>query len=152
MLSVFTHTIPGPPPGAAVFAAAAAAGPPFAEAVLGAEAGVAAGVGAGIAAEGFAAGVDAGAAAAVGAAPAVPGAFTGAVEYHVCTPLCPLHAPLLLAAIEYVPSLQIPFAPDGAPAGACAPATPHIIATRPIHTSFLILFSCRVLFSEHRPS
>jgi hypothetical protein len=46
--------------------------------------------------------------------------FEAAAAYQVCTPLWPLQAPDLLGAVEYVPSLQIPVAPAGAPAGACA--------------------------------
>jgi hypothetical protein len=68
---------------------------------------------------GFAAG--AGAAAAAGAvAGFADEAFAAGAAYHVCTPLWPLQAPDLLGAVEYVPSLQIPVAPAGAPAGACA--------------------------------
>jgi hypothetical protein len=106
LLDIFTHTNPGPPPGAAVFAAAAAAGPGFFGA--GADAtGAPAGVGAPTAGAPFASAVGAGIAATEAA-------------YHVCTPLCPRQAPLFAAAVEYDPSLQIPVAPAGAPAGTCA--------------------------------
>src|ERR1017187_6763104 len=46
--------------------------------------------------------------------------FATAGAYQSFTPLCPLHAPDLLAAVLYVPSLHIPVEPEGAPAGACA--------------------------------
>lgn len=46
--------------------------------------------------------------------------FELGAEYQVCTPLWPLQAPDLLGAVEYVPSLQSPVAPAGAPDGACA--------------------------------
>jgi hypothetical protein len=136
LLDVFTHTSPGPPPGAAVFAAAAAAGPCFFAAIgAGAAAIGAAAEGAAIAGAGFAIGVGAGIAAAFEvAATGAPfdAADAGAAAYHVCTPLCPRHAPLFEAAVEYVPSLQIPFEPAGAPAGACAIAPAAPIARTPI--------------------
>jgi hypothetical protein len=44
----------------------------------------------------------------------------------------------LLAAIEYVPSLQIPVAPAGAPAGACAIELPAANSSRPAITKFVI--------------
>jgi tellurite resistance protein TerC len=101
--------------------------------VAGAAGDVAAGVGAGLAAT-DAAGAGVGAGIAAGFA-----AVAGAAAYHVCTPLCPPHAPLLLAAIEYVPSLQIPVAPAGAPAGACAIAEPAPSSTpASIHCVFVI--------------
>jgi hypothetical protein len=46
-------------------------------------------------------------------------ALGAAAAYHVFTPLCPPQAPLLLAAVLYVPSLQSPVVPAGAPAGTC---------------------------------
>ena len=133
LLDVFTQTIPGPPPGAIGFCAAASAGlnrfvaedPKQAlsrrsrrrslSSVYGVGicfgAVLAAGVGAGIAGAG-----------AAGFAGTLPQASPSFAIYQVCTPLCPRQAPSFDAAVEYVPSLQIPFVPAGAPAGACAPA------------------------------
>ena len=64
----------------------------------------------------------------------------GIAAYHVCTPLCPRHAPLFAAAVEYVPSFQIPFAPAGAPAGACAITLAAPIANPPttVQSTFVI--------------
>ncbi len=45
--------------------------------------------------------------------------------YHVCTPLCPRHAPLFDSAVEYDPSLQIPVAPAGACAKTLAAPNTH---------------------------
>jgi len=103
---VFSQTLPAPPPGfGAVEEAADGTG-----AVDGA------GVGAALAA-GAAAGVGVAAGAVAGFADE---AFAAGAAYQVCTPLWPLQAPDLLDAVEYVPSLQSPVAPAGAPAGACA--------------------------------
>jgi hypothetical protein len=43
-----------------------------------------------------------------------------AAAYHVSTPLCPLHAPCLVAVVVNVPSLHLPVTPAGAPEGAWA--------------------------------
>lgn len=48
-----------------------------------------------------------------------------AAAYHSLTPLCPWHAPFLLAAEDHEPSLQSPVVPAGAVAGACANAAPQ---------------------------
>jgi hypothetical protein len=111
LLAVFTQTNPGPPPGAAVFAAAAAAGPSF--------------FGAGADPTGAPAGT--GALMAGGALVAAAGAGIDAAgaAYHVCTPLCPRHAPLFDSAVEYDPSLQIPVAPAGACAKTLAAPNTH---------------------------
>ncbi len=126
MLAVFTQTNPGPPPGAAVFAAAAAAGPSFF-----APDAPPAGVGAGSDATGAPAGVGAPIAGTAFASGAGAGIAVAEAAYHVCTPLCPRHAPLFEAVVAYVPSLQIPFAPAGAPAGACANAVDAAITHSP---------------------
>jgi hypothetical protein len=84
LLLVFTHTIPGPPPGAAVAGMVEL----FAAGV------VAAGVAAGAA--GFMAG-----AGAPGAAAAPAGALPLSVPpYQSCTPLCPRQAPFFVAPLQ----------------------------------------------------
>jgi len=142
LLAELTHTNPLPPPGATGLAAAACAGLSFFPEVAGAAAvGAAAGVGAGLAGAAVAAGVGAGIAAGFAAAAVGAGAAAGAAAYHVCTPLCPRHAPALLAAVEYVPSLQIPFAPAGAPAGACAIALPAHTASAPASIKLIVFIA-----------
>lgn len=94
------------------FDAGAGAG---AAAALGAGAAAGAGVGAGLAAGAAAGGV---AGFAIGA-----DFFAGAAAEaanQLFTPLWPRHAPDLLDVVAYVPSLQRPVEPAGAPAGACA--------------------------------
>ena len=61
----------------------------------------------------------------VGGAAGTAGVLGAAVAdevpaYHVFTPWWPEQAPRFDAAVEYVPSLQTPVVPDGAPAGAWA--------------------------------
>jgi hypothetical protein len=147
LLDVFTQTNPGPPPGAAVRAAAAAAGPCFFAIEI--AAGAAAGVGAGIAESGTVAETGAGIATTF-AAEVAPGA-AAAATYHVCTPLCPRHAPDFEAAIEYDPSPQIPFAPAGAPPAACANALAAPIKNTPaIINIFVMQRSSKVVPFEKR--
>ena len=111
-----TQTLPAPPPGAgdpvaavvcvvAGVAAGAIAG--FAGAGVG---GVAAGIAAGA---GFATGVADVVDALVVDAAVVDAEVVDAAPYHVFTPLCPWHAPFLLAPEYQVPSLQRPVAPAG---------------------------------------
>jgi hypothetical protein len=100
---VLSQTFPAPPPGFGAVAVAADG------------TGDVAAAGAGVA---FAAGAGAGAAAGL-VADFADVVFAAGAAYQVCTPLWPLQAPDLLGAVEYVPSLQIPVAPAGAPAGAC---------------------------------
>jgi hypothetical protein len=134
LLAVFTQTNPGPPPGAAVFAAAAAAGPSFFPAGAATAAAPPPGVGACIAGTGFVSPVGAPISGA-GFVSAVGAGISGTkAAYQVCTPLCPRQAPLFAAAVEYVPSRQIPFAPAGAPAGACA----QTLAAPKTHTPAII--------------
>ena len=104
----------------------------FAAAFVG---GAGAGVGAGDGVD-FAAGVGIGAAFAAG----VFAGVAAAAANQVLTPLWPLQAPDLLAAVEYVPSLQSPVAPAGAPAGACAMQSWE--AKRPVKSAIelIILF------------
>lgn len=129
MVDRFTHTIPGPPPGAGAlavpdvpfgvaaegFAAATAGAAVAAGFAIGAGAG-AAGAGAAAAGAGFAIGAEA--AGAAFAAVAAAGAAEAA--YQSFTPWCPRQAPILLAAFVYVPSLHCPVEPAGAGPDAAA--------------------------------
>ena len=59
----------------------------------------------------------------------------GSAVYHSFTPWCPRHAPCLLAAVEYVPSLQSPVDPAGGVVWAiahCAPTSPIATAIKRI--------------------
>lgn len=135
MLDEFTHTIPGPPPGACVRAAAIAAGlcrpdpAGFAFTAVRVGAGAAA-IGALLGAGAVAIGVEGATAVFVTGVIAV-GTGAAATDfapvvappvsvYQSFTPLCPRQAPSFIAALVYVPSLQAPVDP----AGTCAIATP----------------------------
>jgi hypothetical protein len=96
-----------------------------------------------VAGAGVGAAFAAGAAAGVAAEPVAGLAaedFAAGAAYQVCTPLCPLQAPDLLGAVEYVPSLQSPVAPAGAPAGACATQTCEARIPNESAIKWIILF------------
>jgi hypothetical protein len=97
LLDVFSHTIPGPPPGARVLAAAFDVEEAV-FAVVAAAAGAAAAVV--FAALVAAAGASAVVVVAALVAAAGAGAAVGADAYHSFTPWCPRQAPCLLAAVE----------------------------------------------------
>ena len=90
--------------------------------------------------DGVAAFVGMGVAVAVGAGGGVaPGVgFGSALPYQSFTPLCPEQAPDLVAPEWYVPSLQSPVDPAGAPAGTCAHAPIDI--SNPVTTATLTRF------------
>ena len=85
------------------------------------------------------------------AARSLTGGFVGgASAYHSFTPLCPLQAPFLSVAVEYVPSLHIPMLPAGASAGAAANALAVAIAPdrqTTLRNSFMQSFSAVIAFS-----